>query len=184
MSNATTFKGFMIDELELQKDFLEDIRGLYIFNESDLHSAAWFYIKEYFSTRSARSAENIYVRSEPTMAMGRKEYKPDIVVFDRIKPIYFVEIKFLKTSRNKIGLDRRSVNQDLSKLQKYAKRYPDFKWGFLVCVYDADEVYEVNMNEYDRISLISINLKRNGTGRLRKNYDSWRSRFDELLDVY
>lgn len=133
--------------------------------------------------RSDHSAENIYVRSEPTMATGRKEYKPDIVVFNRIKPIYFVEIKFLQTSRNLIDLDRRRINQDLIKLEGYAKRCPSFKQGFLVCVYDADDVYEINMNEYDGILLAPINLKRGRNGRLRKNYNPWRRKFDALREV-
>jgi len=178
MHDAATFKGFIKDELP--KRLLRDILDLYIFNESDLHSAVWFYIKEYFRNRSDRSAENIYVRSQPTITSGKGKYRPDIVVFDRIKPIYFVEIKFLKTPRNQIDLDRRSIKEDLSKLKRYAKKYPDFKQGFLVCVYDADDVFEINMDEYDRISLVPINLKRLISGRRRKNYDHWRSRFDEL----
>lgn len=49
-----------------------------------------------------------------------------------------------------------------------------------LCLYNADDVLEINMNEYDKISLVPINLNKRRTGGLRENYDQWRSRFDAL----
>ena len=46
----------------LDRLLFDDIWNLDVFNESDLHSAAYFYIRTYFQ-KNGRS--NIYVRCEP-----------------------------------------------------------------------------------------------------------------------
>ncbi len=179
MCNTPTFKVFIKDAL--RKRLLKDIRNLYIFNEGDLQAAAWFYIREYFRKRSDHSAYNYYVRCNPTL--GNKE-KPDIVVLKKLKPVYFIEFKFIKSSKNEISMDRSKIIKDLEKLQQYSKKYEGFKGGFLVCVYDADEAtVETDMNKYDKISLIPINIRKSIRGRLWKGYKQWRAMFDKLREA-
>ena len=83
MYDAAQFNGFAKDELDDR--LFDDLWALYVFNESDLHSAAYYYIRAYFAKRGS---DNIFVRCEPQM--GGK--KPDIVVYDHSRPVYVLEL--------------------------------------------------------------------------------------------
>ena len=79
------FNGFARSGLD---DLLfKDLWNHDIFNESDMHSAAYYYIRKYFA---AQGRSNIYVRCEPHVG----GMMPDIVVFDSGNPVYALEFKF------------------------------------------------------------------------------------------
>lgn len=169
------FNGFMGNGLE--DLLLKDLLNHDIFNESDLHSAAYFYIRSFFQL-NGRS--NIYVRSEPRLA----GMEPDIVIFDRARPIYAVEFKFAK-AQDRINED--GIFKDLDKLAKVVNRFDSMKWGFFYLVHDTEEFYELPNRElrkqgYKNISASLINARRTNNGkRRRRNYDDWREEWDYLI---
>lgn len=169
------FNGFMrsgLDDL-----LLTDLWNLDVFNESDLHSAAYFYIRKFFQ-QNGRS--NIYVRCEPRLA----GMKPDIVIYDRARPIYAVEFKFAKKQDR---VNEKGVFKDLDKLAEVVNRFESMKWGFFYLVHDTEESYELpnrvlRKHGYKNISASMINARRTkDTGRRRHNYDDWREEFDKLI---
>lgn len=169
------FNGFAKNKLD---DLLfEDLWHHDIFNESDLHSAAYSYISEYFKRKGR---DHIYVRCEPSLAGMR----PDIVIFDEFKPIYALELKFF----DKVDkIDEDKIIHDLDKLSEMAEGIDSMKWGFFYLAYDGVEPYKLSAGKlrrggYDKISVQTINLRRReDTGRRRTGYDEWRVAFDELL---
>lgn len=169
------FNGFM--RRGLHKLLLGDIRNLDVFNESDLHSAAYFYIRMFFQ-QNGRS--NIYVRCEPRLA----GMNPDIVIYDRARPIYAVEFKFAKKQDR---VNEKGVFKDLDKLAKVVNRFKSMKWGFFYLVHDSEQSYRIpnsvlRKNGYEKISMSTINARRNeDNGRRRHNYDDWREEFDSLI---
>lgn len=169
------FNGFMRSGLD--NLLFDDLWNLHVFNESDLHSAAYFYIRKFFQ-QNERS--NIYVRCEPTLA--RK--KPDIVIFNRDRPIYAVEFKVF-TEKNHVNESK--VFEDLDKLAAGMNRFESMKWGFFYLVHDSEESYTLSNSAlrkrgYENISMTTINARRKeDTGRRRHNYDEWRSEFDNLI---
>jgi len=180
MFDSEKFNGFVKNELD---DLLfSDIWNYRVFNESDLHSAAYFYSREYFSRRDSKSADSIFVRCEPVMDDFTK---PDIVVFKRYDPIYIIELKmFSKTETIKED----AIEKDLDKLKAYISRYPSIKWGFLIAVYDSEYMWKptshiLKKSGYEKISISSINLRRKeDSERRRNNYDEWRQQFDKYRD--
>ena len=169
------FNGFMrhgLDEL-----LLNDLLNHDIFNESDLHSAAYVYIRAFFR-KNERS--HIYVRCEPHLA----GMKPDIVIFNRTKPIYAVEFK---CSMKQDYVNDETVFKDLDKLAEVVNRFESVKRGFFYLVHDSEESYKISNSAlkkrgYENISMSTINARRNEkTGRRRHNYDSWREEFDSLI---
>ncbi|MBI3810008.1 MAG: hypothetical protein HY284_06085 [Nitrospirae bacterium] len=172
------FNGFMRHGLD---DLLfSDLWEHYIFNESDLHSAAYFYIREYFNKNER---PNIYVRCEPQLA----RMKPDIVIFDKAEPIYAIEFKFFTKPDS---INEEALFRDLDKLAKIVGRFDSMKWGFFYMVHDGEEPYTLSnpslrRRGYERISVSTINLRRReDTGRRRNNYDCWRMEFDALLSLH
>ena len=169
------FNGFMRESLHTL--LFDDLWNLDVFNESDLHSAAYFYIRKFFQ-QNERS--NIYVRCEPRLA----GMKPDIVIYDRARPIYAVEFKFSK-KQNRVN--ERGVFKDLDKLVKVVNRFDSMKWGFFYLVHDSEESNRIPNSVlrkygYEKISMTAINMRRNeNNGRQRRNYDDWREDFDSLI---
>ena len=172
------FNGFMRQSLN---DLLfNDLWNHDIFNESDLHSAAYFYIRTFFQKNER---PNIYVRCEPQLA----GMKPDIVIYDQAKPIYAVEFKFFT---KKDYVNEEGVFNDLAKLDKIVTRFNSMKWGFFYLVQDSEESYtfsnpSLRRHGYEKVSFSTINLRRKeGTDRRRTNYDAWRAEFDKLVDLH
>ena len=174
MYDSVQFNGFAKSELD--NHLFEDLWNLCIFNESDLHSAAYHYIRTFFAKRGS---DNIFVRCEPQMR-GRK---PDIVIYDQSRPIYVLELKMF--SEKDVVVESR-IDDDLAKLNEFICSIDTLKWGFFTVVYDSDEDFNISDGRLrrqglERISVIGINLRRTeGTGRRRTRYDEWRNEFDRL----
>jgi hypothetical protein len=167
------FNGFARRSLD---DFLfSDLWSHDIFNERDMHSAAYFYIRDYFRKNER---DNVYVRCEPQLA----RMKPD-VVYERGKPIYLLEFKFF-AKPDYINDD--AVYDDLDKLAEVVDVHPSVRWGFFHMIYDADEPFTFSDSRlrragYAKISVTTINARRKeDTDRRRVGYDDWRDEFDRL----
>ena len=183
MFDSTKFNGFV--KTELDELLFDDIRRYYAFKEADLHAAAYFYIREYFIKRQSISSDDIFVRCEPRMENGTI---PDIVLFRKYDPIYVMELKMLqKPEDTRIYAE---VEKDLDKIAVLMKNYPTLKWGFLIVVYDSDDMFIVSdrwlrNKGYNNISVVPINLKRQTDNvRKRVGYDDWRKQFDRYLDKH
>lgn len=168
------FNGFARKSLD---DFLfNDLWSHDIFNERDMHSSAYFYIRDYFRKNDRG---NVYVRCESPLA----GMKPDIVVYERGKPIYVLEFKFF-TKPDSINED--AVYDDLDKLADVVDEYSSVRWGFFHMIYDADAPFTFSDSRlrragYAKISVTSINARRKeDTDRRRVGYDEWRAEFDRL----
>ena len=174
MNAAAQFNGFAKQELDDR--LLDDLWNLYIFNESDLHSAAYYYIRTYFSKRGSG---NIFVRCEPQM----RGKKPDIVVYDHSRPVYVLELKMFTEPE---AINETKIEADLAKLDGFIRSIDSLKWGFFTVVYDSDDDFNVSDSRLRRsglnnISVVGINLRRReSTGRRRVGYDDWRKEFDRL----
>ena len=168
------FNGFARSGLD---DLLfADLWDNYIFNESDMHSAAYYYIREYFKKKGRGEC---FVRCEPMLA----GMKPDIVIYTGGKPTYVLEFKmFAKPD----AVNNDAVVNDLEKLAVVIENLPTVKWGFFHMIYDADEPYTISDNRLRRaglkkMSVTTINARRKeDTGRRRTGYDEWRAAFDSL----
>jgi hypothetical protein len=115
------FNGFArrgLDDL-----LLDDLRGHYIFNESDMHSAAYYYIREYFAKKER---SRMYVRCEPRIA----GMKPDIVVFESGLPVYALEFKLFATPDS---INEDLIWADLDKLAELVDGFDSMRWGFWRC---------------------------------------------------
>jgi hypothetical protein len=172
------FNGFARRSLD---DFLlNDLWNHDIFNERDMHAAAYFYIRDYFRKHER---DNVYVRCEPLLA----RMKPDIVVYERGSPIYVLEFKFF-TRPDHINED--AVYDDLDRLKQVVDSYGSVRWGFFHIIYDADDPFTFSRSRlrragYGKISITTINARRNeDTGRRRVRYDEWRSEFDKLKGLH
>src|SRR5712692_849756 len=174
MYDSAQFNGFAKNELD--DLLLSDLWALFIFNESDLHSAAYYYIRTYFQKRGS---DQVFVRCEPRL----RGLKPDIVVYDQYHPTYLVELKMFP---NPEVIDESKMDTDLEKLRRLISDISTIKWGFQIAVYYSDDVFSMSdarlrRRGYERISVSSINLRRKEeTGRLRVRYDEWRGEFDKL----
>jgi hypothetical protein len=151
-----------------------------IFNERDMHAAAYFYIRDYFRNRER---DHIYVRCEPRLA----DKRPDIVVYERGKPIYVLEFKFFPVADR---FEEAAVNDDLEKLAGVIAAHPSIRWGFFHMIYDADEPQNVSDARlrragYAKISVTAINARRREeSGRKRQGYEEWRAEFDRLQGAH
>lgn len=183
MFDSERFNGFVNNELG--RLIIEDIRNYYVFNESDLHSAAYYYIRKFFSQKDSDHSDRMVVRCEPSMGRKRKT-KPDIVVFNKYNPNYFIELKMFRRKRYVIDLiNKKDIQRDLKKLNSYLKKYTA-KWGFLIVIYDSDEICSIKAKEYgyDSIKVVTINMRLNEKGRLRRDYEKWRGQFDKYLEMH
>ncbi len=123
------FNGFARSSLN---NFLfDDLWNHDIFNERDMHSSAYFYIRDYFRKQGR---DNAYVRCEPRLS----DMRPDIVIYERGKPVYVLEFKFFSKPEY-VNVD--AVDGDLDKLAACVDAYASIKWGFFFMIYDADEMY-------------------------------------------
>ncbi|GEM_PF-3181742 len=183
MFDSERFNGFVKNELD---DLLfSDISQYFIFNESDLHSAAYYYIRDYFLRRDSQANE-IIVRCEPVM----EDYgKPDIVVYNKYNPLYMIELKmFVKPDIIRESTEIDVIRKDLDKLKAYIEKYPTIKWTFQISVYDSEEMwrpsaYILRKSGYEKISVGTINLRRKEkSGYRRPRYDEWRKQFDKYLE--
>ena len=168
------FNGF--PRQSLNNLLLEDLWNHDVFNESDMHSAAYFYIRDYFRKQDR---PGLYVRCEPQL-MGMK---PDIVVYEHGRPVYALEFKMYA----KPGpLNEEAIFQDLDKLARLAEKIPSLRWGFFLMIYDDEESYTMSDQRlrrggYEKVSVTAINARRTEeTGRRRRGYDEWRADFDRL----
>ena len=174
MYDAAHFNGFAKSELDDQ--LFSDLWNYDVFNESDLHSAAYYYIRTYFAKRES---DNIFVRCEPQLT-GKK---PDIVVYDNSRPVYVLEFKMFPEPES---INEARIDADLDKLNDFIRSVDTLKWGFFVLVYDSDDDFKITdpklrRQGLDNISVIGINLHRQKeNGRRRTGYDQWRTEFDRL----
>jgi hypothetical protein len=187
MFDSEKFNGFVKNELD--NYLFNDIWHYNIFNERDLHAAAYHYIRTYFEKKTSVSSEDVFVRCEPVLEdMSR----PDMVIYKKYDPIYLIE---LKMSPNDDNMDIDSSNDkkvisDLDKMRRIMNRYPTIKWSFMIVVYDSDEMYDLNDGKlkrqgYNNTSIIKINLRRQEDNeRKRSKYDEWRKQFDKFLDYH
>ena len=85
MYDAGQFNGFVKSELD---DLLfDDIWQQYIFNESDLHSAAYYYIRKYFERRgSERSRLRVESSSSSLRDVARFVSMPIVAPDARRRP--------------------------------------------------------------------------------------------------
>ena len=176
MMDARRFNGFVKGELKIK--LLKDIKDLYIFNESDLHSAAYFYIRKWFEQREHDSA---YVRCEPRL----NKKKPDIVVFEKKKPSYVLELA-MSTKHHPMRTNKDKVTKDLKKLRQYVKRISSIRYAFLVHVHDDESLptvpdHKLRRHDYPDISIVDLNIRKDSeTKRKRRWYEEWRQDFDSL----
>ena len=172
------FNGFARKRLD--DKLYSDLWNHDIFNERDMHSSAYFYIRDYFRKHN-RGA--VYVRCESRLAGAQ----PDIVVYERGKPIYVLEFKFFSKPNS---MDEGKVYDDLDKLAKCIKSYSSVRWGFFHMIYDGDDSFHISgpqlrRDGYSRISVTSINARRKEvTRRRRAGYDEWRMLFDKLQHLH
>ena len=73
-------------------------------------------------------------------SQGLAGMKPDIVIYDRARPIYVVEFKFAKKTDR---VYEKGVFKDLDKLAKVVNRFGSIKWGFFYLVHDSEESYRI-----------------------------------------
>ena len=172
------FNGFARSSLD---DFLfDDLWNHDIFNERDMHSSAYYYIREYFRKHDRG---DVYVRCEPQLA----RMKPDIVVYNRGHPAYVLEFKFFSKPEY---VNEVAVYDDLDKLAEAVDAYESVKWGFFHMIYDADEPFKFSDSRlrrrgYAKISVTSINARRKEENdRRRTGYDDWRAEFDRLQNLH
>jgi len=175
MFDSQRFNGFVKKGLD---DLLyNDIWDYWVFNESDLHSAAYFYIRRYFDKRGR---DDVFVRCEPALRGSR----PDIVIFQDTHPVYAMELKMFPEAGR---ITENLIYDDLEKLQRVA-RIETVKWAFFIVVCDLDESWKISdqtlrRRGYEKVSSITINLRRKETTeRRRSGYDRWRAEFDRLRD--
>lgn len=174
MFDSAQFNGFARNELD---DLLfDDLWSLYIFNESDLHSAAYYYCRRYFEKRGS---EGVFVRCEPRIRGKR----PDLVVYYEKVPAYAVEIKMFAEPEI---VDEKRIAADLEKLGDLMRSIPTLKYGFLLLLFDADEDFGMSDDRlrrrgFEKMSVVSMNMRRKeDSGRRRVGYDDWRAEFDSL----
>lgn len=148
-----------------------------IFNERDMHAAAYYYIRTYFRKQKR---DSVYVRCEPPL----NNMKPDIVVYQNSKPIYIFELKcFVHPDSNNV----KAIEEDLSKLSSAVKKLPFLRWAFFCVIYDDDKPYNLSnarlrKDGYHKITVSAINMRRQeNNNRLRIGYHEWRDDFDKLL---
>jgi hypothetical protein len=168
------FNGFARSSLD---DLLfDDLWNHDIFNERDMHSSAYFYIRDYFRKQDR---DDTYVRCEPKLSGMR----PDIVIYERGKPVYVLEFKFFSKPEY---INEDAVYVDLDKLAGCVDAYPSIKWGFFFMIYDAEEMFTISDSRlrragFSKISASPINARRKEeTGRRRTGYDEWREQYDKL----
>jgi hypothetical protein len=109
--------------------------------------------------------------------------KPDIVIYDRGRPLYILELKMFVDQER---VDEAKIDKDIEKLNDFMSKIGKIKWGFFVFVYDSD--YDFGISDprlrrvgLENISVISLNMRRmEKTGRKRTRYDEWRKEFDRL----
>lgn len=176
--DSERFNGFAkssLDEL-----LFSDLWSYDIFNERDMHSSAYYYIRNYFRKHER---DHAYVRCEPRLAGMR----PDIVIYERGKPAYVLEFKFF-SKPDYVNED--AVYYDLNKLADCVDAFTSIKWGFFHMIYDADDLFKfsdscLRRTGFQKISVTSINARRKkDTGRRRTNYDEWRAEFDKLQEKH
>jgi hypothetical protein len=168
------FNGFARKSLD---DFIfKDLWNHDIFNERDMHAAAYYYIRQYFRKQGRGS---VYVRCEPMLA----EVKPDIVIYNEGHPIYVLEFK-LFSQPDVIGQQR--VQEDILKLADLVAGIPSIKWGFFHLIHDSDEQFGISDPRLrraglDKVSVTVVNARRKEeSNRRRVGYDAWRKEFDRL----
>lgn len=176
--DAERFNGFArksLDDL-----LLSDLWHHDIFNERDMHSSAYYYIRDCFRKHER---DHVYVRCEPQLAGMR----PDIVIYEYGKPTYVLEFKFF-SKPDYINED--AVYDDLDKLADCVDAYASIKWGFFHMIYDADDQFTFSDSRlrragFRKTSVTAINARRKeDTGRRRTNYDEWRDEFDRLREMH
>jgi hypothetical protein len=174
MYDAAQFNGFARNELD--NLLFDDIWNHDVFNESDLHSAAYYYIRTYFQRRGS---DGMFVRCEPRL----RKFKPDIVVYREYRPEYLVELKMFTDLEVVV---ESKIQRDLAKMQTLMHEIESIKWGFFILVYDHDDHFgmsdqRLRRHGFEKMSVSSINMRRNeGSGRRRIGYDGWRTQFDRL----
>jgi hypothetical protein len=172
------FNGFARQSLD--NLLFEDLWNHDIFNESDMHSAAYYYVREYFAKRES---SRIYVRCEPQIA----GMKPDIVVFESGRPIYAIEFKLF--TRPDV-INEELIWKDLDKLADLIDTFDSMRWGFFHLIYDSDESFSISdaslrRRDYKKVSVTTINARRREeTKRRRVGYDEWRQEFDRLQELH
>lgn len=173
ISAFVRFNGFARNELP--ERLLDDLWSHDIFNERDMHSSAYHYIREFFRSKKRHS---IYVRCEPQLAGMR----PDIVIYLNGEPIYVLEFKFFSKCDH---ISNEKILDDIKKLDECVRAFPTVRWGFFHMMYDAEELlcisdYRLRSRGLSKVSAITINARRNYSGRQRHGYRDWRSEFDRL----
>lgn len=182
MFDSIKFNGFV--KKELGNLLFADIRNYLAFNETDLHSAAYYYIRKYFRKRDSQNSDNIFVRCEPTMNNGTK---PDIVLFNKYNPIYIIELKMFKKPEH---VNFQAIENDINKIHGLMKSHNTIKWGFLIVAYDSGYILNISdaklkNDGYNNVSFIPINLRlKEENNRQRNGYLDWRKQFDKYIDKH
>ncbi len=185
MSDSQRFNGFVKEKLA--KELRDDVLRFYVFNESDLHSAAYCYIRRYFESRGSELSQDVFVRCEPYLADNTK---PDIVVFQKYDPIYVIELKMsTKAFKTPGSVFEEKVDKDMDKLKAYRTAYPTVRWAFLIVVCDSEKPWgwsDVTTKRYgyDKTSLVSVNLHLRDNGGQTYGYENWRKQFEKYLDKH
>ncbi len=175
MPGSDRFNGFA--RYRLDDLLFGDLADFYVFNERDMHAAAYYYVRRYFQRKERH---RIFVRCEPHL----DGMKPDVVVYEGGNPIYAFEFKLF--AQPDCVIDD-AVEADVAKLHRVVQRFPTMRWGFMHVIYDADEPYSysdarLRRRGFNQVSVTTINARRKEkSGRRRNGYDTWRKSFDRLL---
>jgi hypothetical protein len=178
MAASDRFNGFV--RYHLDDRLFNEIWNLNVFNERDLHAAAYGYVRDYFKEKER---DSVFVRCEPQIA----KTKPDIVVFQGGQPIYAIEFKVFWRSDY---VNKDLVYEDIKKLSLLVTKFDTMRWGFMLVVYDSDEPFTISDQTlrhrgYEKISVTTLNARRTeGTRRRRTGYDDWRRQIDRIRKLH
>lgn len=164
---------------DLPELVVADWYNLFIFTECDLQVAAYYWLRRYFQrTRS----EQWSVRTQPTLDVGSgKTSKPDVVVFKNALPYDVFELKCHLTG---VRADRWEA--DLDKLRQLKEKW-NIRHAYQLVLYDDDEVWglprekETWAKRY--LTFVGANIRRHETGRMRRDYEQARRRWERWRTV-
>jgi len=170
----------MVDSLHqyltkgLEREIWEDLKELYIFNESDFQSRVYFRLQGVLNDMS--TLRLVLNKPSLTRKSGNIIF-PDLVVVNRSgKPEAAIELKF---SNGPLPIP----DKDIRKLKQLRDKYKTVKKGYFIFVYDDEDNYYFHREEHwmkHYFFDVGINMRRDGNGRRRHGYDSWKRKWDKF----
>lgn len=177
-----------IVKAEVLPRLLDDVRDCAIFNEADMQACT--------AKHLARHGDpNILVRNQPSFPVGQGRgkinAKPDIVVFNKSGPLAAFELKcFLDCSGAGLGALSQRLELDIEKLRRFQARYPSSSNAFSIAIVNLESRQDVEALQPDYQRWMShymfpyvVNVYCDDTGRKRRWYEDWRTRWVEWKRV-